>query len=152
LSDFQRSGRSQHVSSNPPPPGLRRDPARSSSCRGWRAGGVRLWDDACSPPDRRAPKVRHTARTQTDDQEGVSLGRWKRHASRLSAGVDVGRLSLPLTVAGLATVLLASALIWLLLHEPVALADAVEQRDVAVVVEALGRALLSGLAVLFRYF
>jgi hypothetical protein len=66
--------------------------------------------------------------------------------------MDVGRLSLPLTVAGLATVLLASALIWLLLHEPVALADAVEQGDLSFVVEALGRALVSGLAVLFKYF
>jgi hypothetical protein len=65
--------------------------------------------------------------------------------------MDVGRLSLPLTVAGLATVLLASVLIWLLLHEPVALADAVEQRDVSFAVEALGRALLTGLKALLEF-
>jgi hypothetical protein len=66
--------------------------------------------------------------------------------------MDVGRLSLPLTVAGLATVLLPSAFIWLLLHEPVALADAIELGDASLVLEALGRALVSGLAALFKYF
>ena len=66
--------------------------------------------------------------------------------------MDYGRLSLPLSVAGLATLLAASVLIWLMLSEPVALADAVEQGDVSIALQALGRALLSGLTALFKYF
>ena len=67
------------------------------------------------------------------------------------AAMEFGRYSLPLTIAGLVTLTLASVLIWLMLCEPVALAGAVDRGDVTVVAEALGRALLSGLKQLARY-
>lgn len=61
------------------------------------------------------------------------------------------RMSLPLTIAGLATFVAASVLIWLLLYEPVALAGAVEHGEISLVAEAIGRALINGLQVLVRY-
>jgi len=65
--------------------------------------------------------------------------------------MDLGRYSLPLTIAAVATLLAASLLIWLVLYEPVAIAGALEQRDVRVVAEALGQALYTGLKALVRY-
>jgi hypothetical protein len=65
--------------------------------------------------------------------------------------MDFGRYSLPLTVAAVSTLVAASVLIWLLLYEPVALAGAIEQRDVRVVAEALGQAFFSGIKALVRY-
>ena len=65
--------------------------------------------------------------------------------------MDLGRYSLPLTVAAVMSLVAASVLIWLMLYEPVALAGALEQRDVRVAAEALGRALMTGLKVLVRY-
>jgi hypothetical protein len=65
--------------------------------------------------------------------------------------MEFGRYSLSLAIAGLATLMAASLLIWLLLYEPVALAGAFERGDVTLVAEALGRALLSGLKVLVQY-
>jgi hypothetical protein len=79
-----------------------------------------------------------------------------RHASGFALeaqvdGMDFGRYSLPLTIAAITTIVAASVLIWLLLYEPVALAGAVEQGDVTVVAEALGRALFRGIKALARY-
>ena len=65
--------------------------------------------------------------------------------------MDFGRYSLPLTIAAVSTLLTASLLIWLVLYEPVAIAGAIEQRDVRVVAEALGQALFSGIKTLIRY-
>jgi hypothetical protein len=65
--------------------------------------------------------------------------------------MDLGRYSLPLTVAAVSTLLAASLLIWLVLYEPVAIAGALEQRDVRVVAEVLGQALYTGLKALVRY-
>jgi hypothetical protein len=65
--------------------------------------------------------------------------------------MELGRLSLTLTITGLAVVMLASGLIWLLLYEPVAIADALERGDMSLAVEALGRALVSTLQALVRY-
>jgi hypothetical protein len=65
--------------------------------------------------------------------------------------MDLGRYSLPLTIAAISTLLMASMLIWLVLYEPVAIAGAIEQRDVRVVAEALGQALYTGLKALVRY-
>jgi hypothetical protein len=65
--------------------------------------------------------------------------------------MDIGRYSLPLAVAAISTLVAASLLIWLVLYEPVAIAGAIEQRDVTVVAEALGKALYSGLRTLIRY-
>lgn len=65
--------------------------------------------------------------------------------------MDFGRYSLPLTVAAIATLVASSLLIWLVLYEPVAIAGAIEQRDVTVVAEALGKAIFSGIKTLIRY-
>jgi len=65
--------------------------------------------------------------------------------------MDFGRYSLPLTVAAVSTLVAASVLIWLVLYEPVALAGAIEQRDVRVVAEAFGEAFFNGLKLLVRY-
>jgi hypothetical protein len=65
--------------------------------------------------------------------------------------MDIGRYSLALVVATVAILMTASVLIWLLLYEPVALAGAVEQGDVRIVAEALGRAIFSGIKALVRY-
>jgi hypothetical protein len=65
--------------------------------------------------------------------------------------MDLGRYSLPLTIAAGATLVAASLLIWLVLYEPVAIAGAIDQRDVTVVAEALGRAFYAGLRTLISY-
>jgi hypothetical protein len=65
--------------------------------------------------------------------------------------MELGRMSLPLTIAGLATLAVASTLIWLLLYEPVALAGAVNAGDITVVAQAIGSALVKTLAALVRY-
>ena len=65
--------------------------------------------------------------------------------------MDLGRHSLSLTVAGLATVIAASLLIWLVLYEPVTLARALEQGDGLVVLELIGRTLASAFWSLVRY-
>jgi hypothetical protein len=96
--------------------------------------------------------VRPTPRTEVAGPEAVGRGSPDGMGLAYARAMDVGRLSLPLAVAGLATLVAASVLIWMLLNEPVALADAIEHGDLTVAVEALGRALVSGLEVLFRYF
>jgi hypothetical protein len=65
--------------------------------------------------------------------------------------MELGRLSLSLTIAGIGTLTIASMLIWLLLYEPVALAGALDRGDLSVVAQALGTALLKTVAALFRY-
>jgi hypothetical protein len=65
--------------------------------------------------------------------------------------MELGRMSLPLTIAGVVTLMLAAMLIWLLLYEPVALAGAVEQGDVRLVAEAIGHAIINTLVALVRY-
>ena len=65
--------------------------------------------------------------------------------------MELGRMSLPLTIAGLATLAVASTLIWLLLYEPVALAGAVNDGDITAVAQAIGSALVKTLAALVRY-
>ena len=65
--------------------------------------------------------------------------------------MELGRLSLSLTIAGIGTLAVASMLIWLLLYEPIALAGALDKGDLSVVAQAIGTALLKTVAVLFRY-
>jgi hypothetical protein len=65
--------------------------------------------------------------------------------------MELGRLSLSLTIAGIGTLTIASMLIWLLLYEPVALAGALDQGDLSVVAQAIGTALLKTVAALFHY-
>jgi len=61
------------------------------------------------------------------------------------------RYSRSLTIAGLATLILASGLIWLLLSEPVALAAAVDHGALTLVAAAMSRALVSAITTLVRY-
>jgi hypothetical protein len=65
--------------------------------------------------------------------------------------MEMGRMSLPLTIAGLATLAVASMLIWLLLYQPVALAGAVNDGDIRLVAQAIGTALVKTLVALVRY-
>ena len=65
--------------------------------------------------------------------------------------MELGRISTSLTVAGMATLTLAGMLIWLLLYEPAALAGAVNDGDLRLVVEALGTALVKTVVSLVRY-
>ena len=65
--------------------------------------------------------------------------------------MELGRYSLAVAITTVVTVLIASALIWLLVSEPVALATAVNDGDVTALAKAVGSALLAGLQALARY-
>jgi hypothetical protein len=65
--------------------------------------------------------------------------------------MELGRYSLAVAITTVVTVLIASALIWLLVSEPVALATAVNDGDVTALARAVGSALLAGLQALARY-
>jgi hypothetical protein len=65
--------------------------------------------------------------------------------------MEIGRISTSLTIAGMVTLTLAGMLIWLLLYQPAALAGAVNDGDLRLVVEALGAALLKTVAALVTY-
>jgi hypothetical protein len=66
--------------------------------------------------------------------------------------MSVARLSLSLVgVVGVVAVALAGATIWLLVTQPVTVADAVAQGDVSPLVKALGAALYDALQGLFKY-
>ena len=66
--------------------------------------------------------------------------------------MSVARLSLSLVgVVGVVAVALAGATIWLLVTQPVTVADAVAQGDVSPLVKALGAALYDALQGLFTY-
>ena len=63
----------------------------------------------------------------------------------------LSRYSLAIAVSSALTVLVASMLIWLLLAEPVALATAVNDHDLAALAQAVGHALAATFKVLVRY-
>jgi uncharacterized membrane-anchored protein len=65
--------------------------------------------------------------------------------------MEISRYSLAMAITGALTVLVASMLIWLLLAEPVALATAVNDHDLAALAQAVGHALAATLKVLVRY-
>ena len=66
--------------------------------------------------------------------------------------MSVARLSLSLVgVVGVVAVALAGATIWLLVTQPVTVADAVAQGDVSPLVKALGAALYDDVQGLFKY-
>ena len=73
---------------------------------------------------------------------------WTAPGTNMSAA----RLSLSLIgVVGVMAVALAGATIWLLVTEPVTVADAVAQGEVSPLVRALGAALLDALQGLLKY-
>jgi hypothetical protein len=65
--------------------------------------------------------------------------------------MELGRYSLAIAISGAVTVLVASILVWLLLAEPVALATAVNDHDLATLAQAVGHALAATFKVLLRY-
>lgn len=66
--------------------------------------------------------------------------------------MNAARLSLSLVgVVGVISLALAGATIWLLVTQPVTVADAVAQGDVSPVVRALGAALYDALQGLLKY-
>lgn len=78
-----------------------------------------------------------------------------RYGSRYSPGhetdMEMTRYSLAMAIAGTLTVLVASVLVWLMVTEPVALATAVNEHDLADLAVAIGRALAAGLRALVEY-
>ena len=65
--------------------------------------------------------------------------------------MHTARLPLSLTIAALATLCAASLLIWLVLYEPVAVATALDEGDVASVLALIGRTLARAARALVRY-
>ena len=65
--------------------------------------------------------------------------------------MELSRYSLAMAVTGTLAVLVASMLIWLLLAEPVALATAVNDHDLAALAQAVGHALVATFKVLAKY-
>lgn len=66
--------------------------------------------------------------------------------------MSTARISLSLVgVVGVMAVALAGATIWLLVTQPVTVADAVAQGEVSPLVRALGQALYDALRGLFKY-
>lgn len=62
-----------------------------------------------------------------------------------------GRLSLSLTVAGLATLCAASLLVWLVLYEPVAVATAVDEGSLVPIFQLIGYTLTRAARAIVRY-
>lgn len=65
--------------------------------------------------------------------------------------MEMTRYSLAMAVAGSMTALVASLLVWLMVTEPVALATALDQHELADLAYAVGRALVAGLKVIAEY-
>jgi hypothetical protein len=65
--------------------------------------------------------------------------------------MELSRYSVAMAVTGTFTVLVASLLVWLLVTEPVALATAVQDRDLTQLAEAISQALVAGFKALVEY-
>ncbi len=65
--------------------------------------------------------------------------------------MELSRYSIAMGVTGALTVLVASMLVWLLVTEPVALATAVDDRNLAELAYAIGRAIVDGVKALVQY-
>jgi hypothetical protein len=65
--------------------------------------------------------------------------------------MEISRYSLAMAIAGTTTLVVASAIVWLLLTEPVALATAVHEHDLTDLAYAIGRALVDGLKAIVEY-
>jgi uncharacterized membrane protein required for colicin V production len=66
--------------------------------------------------------------------------------------MEFGRYSLALAITGVTTILVAALLIWVLLTEPVALADALSRSDLSSLLQAIGNAIVEGWKTVARYF
>lgn len=65
--------------------------------------------------------------------------------------MEMTRYSIAMAVAGGATLVIASLLVWLVVTEPVALATAIDQQDLSELAEAIGRALVAGFQAIVEY-
>ncbi len=65
--------------------------------------------------------------------------------------MEMSRYSLAMALAGTMTVMVASLLVWLVVTEPVALATALNEHDLADLAHAIGRALAAGLRAIAEY-
>jgi hypothetical protein len=65
--------------------------------------------------------------------------------------MEMSRYSLAMAIAGTMTVVVASLLVWLVVTEPVALANALNQHDLTDLAYAIGRALAAGFKVIAEY-
>jgi hypothetical protein len=65
--------------------------------------------------------------------------------------MEMSRYSIAMAVAGSATLVVASLLVWLLVTEPVALATAVHEHDLTELAQAIGQALVAGFKALVEY-
>jgi hypothetical protein len=65
--------------------------------------------------------------------------------------MEMSRYSIAMALAGSVTLIVASALVWLLVTEPVALATAVHEHDLTELAEAIGQALVAGFKALVEY-
>ena len=65
--------------------------------------------------------------------------------------MEMTRYSLAMAMAGTLTVLVASLIVWLVVTEPVALATALNERDLTDLAQAIGRALAAGLKAIAEY-
>lgn len=72
-------------------------------------------------------------------------------SARYGVVMELSRYSVAMGVAGMLTVMTASMLVWLLATEPVALATAVDDRDLTELAYAVGRAIIDGLTLLVEY-
>lgn len=65
--------------------------------------------------------------------------------------MEMTRYSIAMAVAGVATLVIASLLVWLVVTEPVALATAIDEQDLSELAEAIGRALVAGFQAIVEY-
>ena len=65
--------------------------------------------------------------------------------------MEMSRYSLAMAIAGTTTLVIASLIVWRVVTEPVALATALDQRDLADLAHAIGKALAAGLKALAEY-
>ena len=65
--------------------------------------------------------------------------------------MEMTRYSLAMAIAGTLTLVVASMIVWLVVTEPVALATALNERDLTDLAQAIGRALAAGLKAIAEY-
>ena len=65
--------------------------------------------------------------------------------------MEMSRYSMAIAVGASMTLVASALLVWLLVAEPVALATAVDNRDIGTLATELGKALMTGIKVLLEY-
>ena len=65
--------------------------------------------------------------------------------------MEMSRYTVAIAVTVSVTLVVTALLVWLLVAEPVALATAVDNRDVGALATAIGKAVMAGIKVLLEY-